>query len=1051
VLSGSAVVVLSATAGGCSSGKPADDFRAPAASSAQPLSGSQVSEDMSSTSGMNGPVGLIKNAGDPPGVPLYVSSFCTGTLVGRSKLLFAAHCYCDHSTGFSDVRAYYPPGQGGGFETQIIDVDLHPGVDCKSSPIPNAIDLAVGTLAQAVPFSVVELLPRVFLGPVQQAWDSGKFLPTGRVVGWGPNLQTFSEGVRRYGPNQVVPAAGAMGNLVWHAAAPLTDTRPGDSGGPLYLTGTVDGAPWLVGVLKGSLGPPEGGKKWAATGDVGPAGNHAFIMTALGGDTDGDGVPDANDNCPNHPNTSQTDLDLDGVGDACDNCPPWSCTFAGALCWNPDQANSDGDSWGDACDLCPLRHDTGQQDIDGDGVGDGCDVCPGSNEGYPKCSTDDDCALLGAGKCIPAPKGILSRCTRLPDADGDGVPNSCDNCPSDGNPTQDNCNLEAELARGYDPLTETGTKILGDACDPVPCALAEAFGEPLVAAFGPPGCQPLKVAGEFCPISVDTRLEWRGVVQGTPKSGETELAHCKCNLAHETIEQRLANCQIDPQSLDANCPSGEADYFPDKAGPALLSQYQAITTTYPGPYNPYQLGPKPAEKNHRYASTYSVELTQSEVVQASWRFDKDLSAFQVAHLIPAGGVQSHFELLPLADALQGVGWAKTRTLAGAPLAGLTDDLASHYFENDLEPRVVLPKPLTALVDDIGKLLSHYAYVDATRLCGLCPWPPEPGLVFTWPEEIYLIEPSGAPGPVDTGLEPRATPIGGLIDPLTRAALGQIGTSRVIVGASEPSSLLRAAGVDDRAVLLDATSLLPVETLSEGPGGLQVGGTLPCLPGDPRCDVAGTRSVRAMSATRSELYVVGRDAASGRERLVVLALSSGELLDLPLAGVEDTGIERALTYRFEDDSLYLLDVLAHSGAELLRIVQIDPRTGQARERLRRELPFGQAGLALHLATSYDGKLLLSASGPSKLSRPVYLLLDPSAGGNAPGLGVAGWAADEKLGGLALPPDARGRFAIGVVAYGPDGRASARRIAWSRLGTKQKPSGKLLHALLGEKPH
>ncbi|MCB9854649.1 MAG: thrombospondin type 3 repeat-containing protein [Phycisphaerales bacterium] len=39
-----------------------------------------------------------------------------------------------------------------------------------------------------------------------------------------------------------------------------------------------------------------------------------------GADSDGDGVLDDTDNCPNSGNADQADGDEDGIGDACDNC-----------------------------------------------------------------------------------------------------------------------------------------------------------------------------------------------------------------------------------------------------------------------------------------------------------------------------------------------------------------------------------------------------------------------------------------------------------------------------------------------------------------------------------------------------------------------------------------------------------------------------------------------------------------------------------------------------------------------------------------------------------
>jgi hypothetical protein len=57
-------------------------------------------------------------------------------------------------------------------------------------------------------------------------------------------------------------------------------------------------------------------------------GEHTYVLVLSASpvndqpaDADGDGVPDAQDNCPSVANSNQSDSDGDSVGDACDQCP----------------------------------------------------------------------------------------------------------------------------------------------------------------------------------------------------------------------------------------------------------------------------------------------------------------------------------------------------------------------------------------------------------------------------------------------------------------------------------------------------------------------------------------------------------------------------------------------------------------------------------------------------------------------------------------------------------------------------------------------------------
>ncbi len=136
-------------------------------------------------------------------------------------------------------------------------------------------------------------------------------------------------------------------------------------------------------------------------------------------DSDGDGVEDKNDLCPDTPkgvvvdrDGCPLDADQDGVGDYLDKCPN---TPRGAMV----------DETG-----CPL-------DSDEDGVFDGIDQCPDTprgaevdQNGCPS-DRDGDGVFFGIDLCPDTPAGVVVDATGCPmDSDGDGVFDGLDACPN---------------------------------------------------------------------------------------------------------------------------------------------------------------------------------------------------------------------------------------------------------------------------------------------------------------------------------------------------------------------------------------------------------------------------------------------------------------------------------------------------------------------------------------------------------------------------------------------------------------------------------------------
>jgi len=136
-------------------------------------------------------------------------------------------------------------------------------------------------------------------------------------------------------------------------------------------------------------------------------------------DSDGDGVEDGDDLCPDTPKGVEVDAngcpydeDMDGVYDYMDKCPG-----------TPRGASVDADG-------CPI-------DTDQDGVFDGLDQCPGTpkgaevdEKGCPS-DRDGDGVFFGIDQCPNTPKGVVVDAKGCPvDSDGDGVFDGVDQCPN---------------------------------------------------------------------------------------------------------------------------------------------------------------------------------------------------------------------------------------------------------------------------------------------------------------------------------------------------------------------------------------------------------------------------------------------------------------------------------------------------------------------------------------------------------------------------------------------------------------------------------------------
>jgi len=142
------------------------------------------------------------------------------------------------------------------------------------------------------------------------------------------------------------------------------------------------------------------------------------VVFRFGGvDTDGDGIYDKDDACP----------EVAGLKEF-DGCP-----------------DSDGDGIKDGDDACPdvagLATLNGCPDADGDGIADKDDMCPNdkgtkANNGCP--DTDGDGVVDKDDKCATVAGPKANGGCPWPDTDGDGVLDKDDNCKNEAGPASNN-------------------------------------------------------------------------------------------------------------------------------------------------------------------------------------------------------------------------------------------------------------------------------------------------------------------------------------------------------------------------------------------------------------------------------------------------------------------------------------------------------------------------------------------------------------------------------------------------------------------------------------